>query len=138
FLYRRKRAGQLVSKSRYLGAQMLGYLDHDLWLDNARHANAMADLLATGVRALPHTRLPLAVEANEVFAIIPHAMHEALQSAGARYLVWPGEGTGTDNAGPDEVLVRWLTSFRTTPSEVRALLAAAANPHPPLRPRRVD
>ena len=127
FLYRRKRAGQLVSKSRYLGAQMLAYLEHDLWLDNARHANAMADLLATGIRALPHVRLPLPVEANEVFAIMPRTMHEAINAAGARFSVWPGEGPGTDAVRPGEVLGRLLTSFRTAPDEVRAFLQLAAS-----------
>ena len=39
--YRRKRAGQLNSKMRLLSAQMSAYLSKNLWLDNARHANAM-------------------------------------------------------------------------------------------------
>ena len=46
FAYRRMRAGQLLSKSRYLGAQMLAYLDGGLWLENARRANALAQKLA--------------------------------------------------------------------------------------------
>ena len=92
FLYRRKRAGHLVSKGRYLGAQMLAYLDGDLWLGNARHANTLADRLAAGLRTLPGVRLPLPVEANEVFAIVPRAVHEKLRADGARYLEWPGEG----------------------------------------------
>ena len=100
FLYRRKRAGQLVSKGRYLGAQMLAYLDDDLWLANARHANRMADDLAARLRAIPDVRLPLAVDANEVFAIVPRSMHDALEAVGARYLEWPGEGPGTDVVGP--------------------------------------
>ena len=125
FLYRRKRAGQLVSKSRFLAAQMLALLNDDLWLTNARHANAMADLLADGVRALPRVRLPLPVEANEVFAIVPRAMHDALHAKGATYLVWPGEGPGPDMVGPDEVFIRLLTSFRTTAEDVRVFLHAA-------------
>ena len=125
FLYRRKRSGQLVSKSRYLGAQMLAYLDNDVWLSNARHANLMADMLAAGARAIPGVRLPLPVEANEVFAIMPRVTHESLLAAGARYSTWPGEGPGTDTVGHGEVFVRWLTSFRTTADEVRALVAAA-------------
>ena len=125
FLYRRKRAGQLVSKGRYLGAQMLAYLDGDLWLANARHANAMADLLATGMAALPGVRLPLRVQANEVFAIMPHTLHEALLANGARFSAWPGEGPGLDAVGPDETFVRLLTSFRTTAVEVKAFLQLA-------------
>jgi threonine aldolase len=125
FLYRRKRAGQLVSKSRYLGAQMLAYLEDDLWLANARHANAMAGRLAAGLDRAPAFRLPLPVQANEVFVVMPRATHDALEAAGARGLVWPGEGPGTGAVGPGEIFVRLLTSFRTTPEEVDAFVSAA-------------
>jgi threonine aldolase len=139
FLYRRKRAGHLVSKSRYLGAQMLAYLDGDLWLGNARHANARADRLAAGLRTLPGVRLPLPVEANEVFAIVPRAVHEKLRADGARYLEWPGEGPGTDTAAGDETFIRLLTSFRSTDEDVRELLAAAtAAVGQPVAQRSVD
>ena len=126
FRYLRKRTGQLVSKNRFLAAQMLAYLADDRWMTNARHANAMADRLADGVRALPGVRLPLPVEANAVFAIVPRRLHERLQALGARYLVWPGEGPGTDSVGADEVFIRLLTSFRTSAADVDALVAAAA------------
>ncbi len=127
FLYRRKRAGQLVSKSRYLGAQMLAYLDGDLWLENARRANAMADLLAAGVRACPGVRVSLPVDANAVFAIMPRPKFEAINAAGARFSTWPGDGPGTDTVQEGEVLTRLLTSFRTTPDEVQAFLQLAAS-----------
>jgi threonine aldolase len=126
FRYLRKRTGQLVSKNRYLAAQMLAYLADDRWMTNARHANAMADRLAGGVGALPGVRLPLPVEANAVFAIVPRRLHERLQALGGRYLVWPGEGPGTDTVGADEVFIRLLTSFRTSAADVDALVAAAA------------
>jgi threonine aldolase len=125
FLYRRKRAGQLVSKGRFLAAQVLACLHEDLWLRNARHANAMADRLAAALRDVPNLRLPLPVEANEVFAVLPRGTHDALQAKGAQYLVWPGEGPGTDEVGPDEVFIRLLTSFRTTAAEVDQFAAAA-------------
>jgi threonine aldolase len=48
FLYRRKRAGQLLSKGRYLSVQLLAYLRDDVWLANARRANGLAARLATG------------------------------------------------------------------------------------------
>ncbi len=128
FVYLRKRTGQLVSKGRFLAAQMLAYLDDDRWLRNARHANAMADRLAAAVRALPggRVRLPLPVEANAVFAIVPAALHAHLQAAGARYLVWPGAGPGTDTVADGEVFIRLLTSFRTTLEDVDAFTAAAS------------
>ncbi|MBP7777356.1 MAG: low specificity L-threonine aldolase [Acidobacteria bacterium] len=126
FLYLRKRTGQLVSKGRFLAAQMLAYLEGDRWLANARHANQMADRLASRFGALRGVRLPLPVEANAVFAIVPQALHEHLQQQGARYLVWPGEGPGTDTVGDGEVFIRLLTSFRTTPDDVDALAGLAS------------
>src|SRR5205807_6183478 len=60
---RRKRAGHLLSKGRYLAAQILALLEDDLWLENARAANAAAQVLAKAARE----RLVYPVEANEVF-----------------------------------------------------------------------
>ncbi|MEZ5420428.1 MAG: low specificity L-threonine aldolase [Vicinamibacterales bacterium] len=125
FRFRRKRAGQLVSKGRFLAAQVLALLEDDRWRKNARHANAMADRLAAALRPLPGVRLPLPVEANAVFAIVPDALHAHLQGHGVRYLVWPGAGPGTDVVRPGETFIRLLTSFRTTPAEVDGLVGLA-------------
>jgi threonine aldolase len=121
FTYRRMRAGQLLSKGRFLGAQMLAYLDGDLWLDNARYANAMAQRLAKGLAGAAKVRLPLPTQANEVFAIIPQTLHGELAAAGVVYHQWPGEGPGTDRVGPGEILVRFVTSYLTHPDDVDRL-----------------
>ncbi len=125
FLYLRKRSGQLVSKSRFLAAQMLAYLEHDRWLHNAGHANRMADHLAAGLRTVPGVRVPLPVDGNAVFAVVAQSLHEHLQAQGARYQVWPGEGPGTDTVGDGEVFIRLLTSFRTSVEDVDSLVRAA-------------
>jgi threonine aldolase len=66
---RRKRAGHLLSKHRFLAAQMEAYLADGLWLKLAHHANAMADRLAAGLAAAQ--RFPVwPVEANEVFVAL--------------------------------------------------------------------
>jgi len=122
FTYRRMRAGQLLSKGRFLGAQMLAYLEDDLWLDNARHANAMARRLAKGLAAASRVRLPLPTQANEVFAIIPKALDGALAGAGVVYHQWPGVGPGTDRVGKDEILVRFVASYLTRPEDVDRLI----------------
>ena len=42
----RKRSGHMIAKTRLLSAQMDTFLTNDLWLRNARHANAMAAKLS--------------------------------------------------------------------------------------------
>ena len=85
---RRKRAGHLLSKGRFLAAQILALLEDDLWLDNARGANAAAQRLAA---AVPQ-RLVHPVEANEVFIRVSAEEAERLRAQGFDFYDWgPGE-----------------------------------------------
>jgi threonine aldolase len=112
FERRRKRAGQLLSKLRFLSAQLLAYLEDDLWLRNAAHANAMAATLAVGLREIGGVRLVQDVQANEVFAAMPEDMIEALQAEGAYFYRW------IDIPGEARPVIRLVTSFATTEEEV--------------------
>lgn len=85
--YRRKRAGHLQSKGRYLAAQILTMLDGDLWLDNARAANAGAQIIAEAAS----DRLIHAVEANEIFIKLAASEAESLHRAGFDFYDW-GDG----------------------------------------------
>lgn len=116
FAYRRMRAGQLVSKSRYLGAQMLAYLKDGLWLDNARRANDLAQRLAKGLLQTTLVRIPHPVQANEVFAVMPRRLYDDLQGAGVRFFDWMPDGLGPNGIKDDEILARFVLSF-ATPSE---------------------
>ena len=113
--YRRKRAGHLFSKMRFLAAQFEGYLADDLWRRNARHANEMAARLSQGLAALPGARLAHPVEANEMFLHLPIAVIEGLLAAGFLFYRWT----------PDGDLVRLVTAFDTDPAHVDAMIAAA-------------
>ena len=85
---RRKRAGHLLSKGRFLAAQILAMLDNDLWLDNARAANAAARTLAGAVAG----RLVHPVEANELFIRVSREEADSLRSKGFDFYDWgPGE-----------------------------------------------
>jgi threonine aldolase len=120
FERRRKRAGQLWSKQRFLSAQLAAYLQDGLWLANARHANLMARALADGLGGVPGVRLVHPVQANEVFAAISDPLIESLVAAGAVFYRWiavPGE---------DRPVVRLVTSFATSPEEVATFVAHAA------------
>ena len=125
FGYRRMRAGQLVSKGRYLAAQMLAYLYDGLWLENACRANALAQKLASGLRPFRSIRIPHPVQANEVFAIIPRSLNERLLAAGARFHDWMPDSLG-ETIAADEIFVRFLLSFATPEADVGRFLALIA------------
>jgi len=117
--FRRKRSGHLWSKMRFLSAQLLAYLENDLWLANARHANAMAQRLAAGLATVAGARLALPVEANEIFVALPAAVTAALREQGFHFYDWPAP------PGVDGAVVRLVTSYDVAAAEVDALLAAA-------------
>jgi threonine aldolase len=83
--YRRKRAGHLQCKGRYLAAQVLAMLEGDLWLANAAHANAAAREIASGCGA---ERLLHKVEANEAFLRLSAAERDALRQQGFAFYDW--------------------------------------------------
>jgi len=107
---RRKRAGHLLSKGRFLAAQILAMLDGDLWLDNAQAANAAAHTLAS---AVPQ-RLVHPVEANELFIRVSAVEVEALRSQGFDFYDW----------GPGEI--RFVTSWDSQGEGLERLAAALA------------
>jgi threonine aldolase len=114
--FRRKRAGHLFSKMRFVAAQLDAYVADGLWLKAARHANARAAELGRGLAQVPGIKLVAPVEGNIVFAKLSRAMTEGLQNDAFNF--YDGEGGAKDAA-------RFVCSFRTTPEDVAALIAAA-------------
>jgi threonine aldolase len=116
---RRKRAGHLMSKHRFLAAQMSAYLEDGLWLEMAASANAACHALAEGLRSIPGVRILYPPDANIIFAAWPRAMHRRLLTAGAVYSL-----SGDPESGPpDEMLTaRLVCDWSTTPDASRAFL----------------
>jgi len=81
----RKRSGHFAPKSRFLAAQVLTYIEDDLWRRNAEHANRQAARLAAGLQGLEGVSLVHPPEGNEVFVSMPEAMTAALLEAGCRF-----------------------------------------------------
>ena len=112
FAYVRKQHGQLVSKLRFVSAQLEALLGTDLWRRSAEHANAMARRLAAGVADVEALRLTQPVQANAVFAVLPREATERLQRD-HRFYVWD-EATGE---------VRWMCAWDTRQEDVDAFAA---------------
>jgi len=117
FLFQRKQGMQLASKMRFISAQLDALLSNKLWQKNAEHSNRMAKLLERALRKVSGVRIVYPVEANGVFAGIPH---KAIAKIQQRYFfyVWNEE----------QSVVRWMCSFDTTEEDVRefAKFVAAA------------
>jgi threonine aldolase len=109
---RRKRGGHLLSKMRYVSAQILAMLDDDLALTLARQANARAAELAALIEAHPATELQWPVEANEVFMRADPALLADLKSQGFEFHIWPGY----DN------VARLVCSWATKSSDIAAVM----------------
>ena len=121
---RRKRAGHLLSKHRFVAAQFHAFLSGGLWLDLARHANAMAERLAAKLSAVG-LRPVWPVEVNLVFVVLPQAVHRNLEAAGACYYVMRRNDVAL---APGDVLARLVTSHATTPADVDRFAAIAGQP----------
>ena len=91
FARRRKQAGQLASKMRFLAAPWLGVLEDGAWLSHAAHANAMAARLARALASLPQARLLAPVQANGVFVDLPAYAIEALRARGWHFYTFIGD-----------------------------------------------
>ncbi|WP_418595533.1 threonine aldolase family protein [Ponticoccus sp. (in: a-proteobacteria)] len=106
-----KRAGHLSSKMRYMSAQLLSYLEGDLWRRNAARANGHATRVARALGACDAVRLMHPVHINEVFAVLPPALAEHLKAEGFPLRPWSfGERSG----------VRIVLSFADSDAEVDA------------------
>lgn len=123
FDYVHMRAGQLASKMRFFACQFLAYLENDLWLKNAQHANTMAKKLLKLFNDFKiKTQYP--VEANELFVTLPKNLADHLQTSGAGFYPW---------GLPDDNLYRFVTSFLTSEDDLQKLQDLFINSPAPSR-----
>lgn len=115
FELRRKRAGHLLSKSRFVSAQLLAYVESGVWRRNAERANA----LARSIGAAAGKRLLHPVEANEVFVELGSTGKATLRAAGFEFYDW-----GSPASGAARLVASWDQEER----HVAALCAALAAP----------
>ena len=117
FKRRMKRFGHDLSKTRFMAAQLLRYVEDDLWLRNARHANTIAHELGELLAGVPGADILHPVEGNIVFVALPDQCVSALAAAG---IVLRSKGRLADG----REWFRLVPSFTTDPEEVRTLASA--------------
>jgi len=108
---RRKQAGHLISKMRFVSAQLLAYLSDDLWLVLATHANDLATGFYQSLKNSHDFIYP--VQANEVFLRIGEKKIEQLKSKEFEFHIWPGSID----------IIRLVFSHATKKSDVIKLIA---------------
>lgn len=140
-IYLRKLNMQLASKMRFVSAQLVALLSDDLYLRNARHANAMAARLRAGVEAgiadgsIRGVAFTQATQANGVFATLPDGVADRLRES-FRFYDWgpviggsgqrDSDGSSDDGEDAAKNEVRWMCSFDTTEADIDAFIAAIA------------
>ena len=115
FLYRRKQGMQLASKMRFIAAQFEAFLNQELWLKHASHANEMARYLESKVSEISEIQIGYPVDANGVFAWVPREIISPLQKKFPFY-VW--------KSGDDKDLVRWMMSYDTQKVDIDLFTAS--------------
>ena len=117
FPYLHKRSGQLLSKMRFISAQLEAYISNDVWLRNARNANSMAKLLSEGFAKFPEIKLAYTTQSNEVFVHLPSSIIDLLNTKG--YNVSEDELDGKS--------VRFVTAWNTVSDDIEKLISAIRN-----------
>ncbi len=117
FPYLHKRSGQLLSKMRFISAQLEAYISNDVWLRNARNANNMAKLLSEGFAKFPDIKLAYTTQSNEVFVHLPSSIIDLLNAKG--YNVSEDELDGKS--------VRFVTAWNTVSDDIDKLISTISN-----------
>lgn len=113
FEYYRKQSMQLASKMRFISAQFIAFFENDLWLENARHANQMAQVFYNKIKDLKDIDVVYPVETNGLFVKIPQSIIKPLQDKFFFYVF-----------DEQESIVRWMCSFDTTEDDIETFTKA--------------
>jgi threonine aldolase len=117
--FRRKKFGHLLSKMRFVSAQLACALESGRWLKWASTANNLAQSLAERLSKISDVEIVNPVEANLVFAAMPETLSQRLRARGAKFYDWGPASEGRR-------LARFVTSFTTQERDIDRLIAAAS------------
>ena len=112
FPFLHKRSGQLLSKMRFVSAQLEAYITDDLWLNNAKHANSMAQILSKALSNIDGVKLLYQTQSNEIFGNFSEKIITNLKKNG--YSTYQDELNNNS--------IRFVTAWNTTKNDIKKLL----------------
>ena len=115
FRYMIKHNGGMMAKGRLCGVMFLAAMENDDYFAWARHANAMADIVRTGMEkgGVPFYQR---TTTNQIFAILTPEQNETLEKDFS-YEIWEKLEDG-------KIVVRFVTSWATSEEDARKLADA--------------
>ena len=117
FSFLHKRSGQLLSKMRFISAQLERYITDDLWLKNAKHANSMAQVLSKELSNIDGVKLLYQTQSNEIFVNFSENIINNLKKNG--YSTYQDELNNNS--------IRFVTAWNTTKNDIKKLLTIVKN-----------
>jgi threonine aldolase len=118
FEYRRMKGGHLLSKMRFVSAQLLAYIEDGRWLAWAARSNGLAKRLAQGLAAIPGAEIAHPVDANAIFVRLPDETIKKFRAKGVHFYDWGASENG-------RTLARFVTSFLTPDADLERFLDLA-------------
>ena len=113
-----KRSGHLSSKMRYLSAQIIGYLENNLWLELAKKANNQANKLSSELKKFDFIRSPWTSDINEIFILIPVALVKYLEKNNIKFHEWTKVSLNKKYVDDKTRFIRLVTSYNTSDDEI--------------------
>jgi threonine aldolase len=112
---------------RFLSAPWVGMLKDGAWLKHAKHSNAMAKRLETGLRGIPGVQISYPVESNGVFAKLPPVAEKKMHERGWKFY------TGVITSDESRLMCSWDTTAEDVDgfvADLRELLVTYNAQHP--------
>ena len=113
-----KRSGHLLSKMRYLSAQIIGYLENNLWLELAKKANDQATKLSKELKKFDFIEQPWQREINEVFILIPNELEKYLEKNHIKFHEWTKTSLNKKYVDDKSKFIRLVTSYNTPDDDI--------------------
>ena len=115
-----KQTGHVISKTRFISAQLNAWFKDGLWIKLAKSANNNAKYLSDQLSLFRDFKLLYPTEGNEVFLKIENKTYDQILKLKIIPNLW-------SKVNDDELVIRFVTSFETQKSQIDELIKRLSN-----------